>query len=219
MADALLDAPADIERAPRFDRSHNVKDFGSCDGLDVTLAKRGKNIALHLADDTSGMRLVELFGAICVPGTCYGLELPERIPAMLCRFLGVARVDALFDELFRFLPFLASDRRRDGRIFAQAEYFLLAGKSVFESPELRPLGRHEHEKPLAIEQFIFALAARRIFDFEILESHWGYFLLGVFRKNAPKIPPDQIAAGGFRRTMTDRNGGQRTPEIFDFIGR
>src|SRR5690606_15061803 len=134
-------------------------------------------IAFHSADDASGVRLVEFFGAICVPGACDCFELPEWIPAMLFRSLGITRVDTLFDELFRFLLLLAGDGRRDGRIFAQAEHFLLAGKSIFQAPELRSLGCHEHEKAFAIEQFIFALAARRIFDFEVLESHWGYFLL------------------------------------------
>src|SRR5690606_13907904 len=83
LTDTLPDAPADTEPAPPFDRSYDFKDCRCGDRLDVTLPKRRKNIAFHSADDASGVRLVEFFGAICVPGACDCFELPEWIPAML----------------------------------------------------------------------------------------------------------------------------------------
>lgn len=87
-------------------------------------------------------------------------------------------------------------------IFTEAQCLFLAAEGIFEPPELRSAGPDAQVKPLPVEEFIVPCAPRRIFDFEVFESHWVSPVWGTGKK-CPVPAPESNRC---RRIQANRDG-------------
>ena len=132
----MLETPADIERAARFDRPDHFENLGRIDLGNGAAPDGRKDVTLHPVQDSLGVGRIEPFDTVGVPSPGDRLEQFERGPLFLPLLLDLCWVFSLIEQRLCLVPFLAGERQGDDGILPEAQQLFLALEAVFEAPEL-----------------------------------------------------------------------------------
>ena len=159
----------------RFDVLHETANLARLNAVDEAFAQGREHVVLQRSGDHCPSRVDPCRGSMLEPRSAHGFQrvVGPGFLRCFCLFARGARIDAIGDQLPRFIAARAGRLQRDSLIDPERQPLFLAAMPVLEAPSLATAWGHLDIKPAAIEEANSLVSELGVADRSVRKGHRG----------------------------------------------